>query len=338
MKIAQKLILLMVVIVFTFSACSVDTSEVNSTPSTVEDTGISLIDQAGREVTLEEPAQTIVSTYYITTYATIALDVSDKLIGLENKAESRPIYALSASELLELPQVGSLKEFNLEAVAELKPDLVLMPVRLLEQANTLNDLGINTLVVDPETKEGLELMMQNIATATGSEARLQELLQAQDEIYSAVATLTDGKEHVSVYMGSNSSFLETATANMYQNTLITEAGGQNVFSDIDDNYWTAVSYEAIIEKNPDVIIIPTGASYTVESILADKNLVDVYAVANNMVYQMPTGYEEIDSPVPSGVLGVYWLSVILHGSDNDISAYQEAFSGFYSQFYGFEIE
>ena len=51
---------------------------------------IELIDQAGRTVTLEQPAQKIVSCYYITTYATLSLGISDRLVGIEKKANSRP--------------------------------------------------------------------------------------------------------------------------------------------------------------------------------------------------------------------------------------------------------
>ena len=90
---------------------------------------IVLTDQAGREVTLEGPAQTLVSCYYITSYATIALGVDDR-VGLENKPESRPIYQMAAPELLEQASVGSLKEFNVEACAALDPDLVIMPLKL----------------------------------------------------------------------------------------------------------------------------------------------------------------------------------------------------------------
>ena len=44
---------------------------------------IVLTDQAGREVVLEGPAQSIVSCYYISTYAAIALGAEDRVVGLE---------------------------------------------------------------------------------------------------------------------------------------------------------------------------------------------------------------------------------------------------------------
>ncbi len=319
---------------------SSEQSEADNSSSLEEEssTEIMLIDQAGREVILNQPAQTIVSSYYITTYASIALGISDKLIGIEKKAETRPIYSLAASDLLEVTQVGSLKEFNVEAVAELNPELVLMPISLLEQATTLEELGITVLVVDPETKEGLNQMITNIGILTGSEDRANAIINAQNEIYDTISALVEGKENPKVYMGSNSSYLETATAQMYQNDLIMDAGGENVFSSIDDNYWSAVSYETILEQNPDYFIIPSAAAYTVEDVLNDSALQDINAVKNAKVFKMPDSYEEIDSPVPSGVLGVYWLAVTLHGTAEDVVDFEETFGKFYKDFYGIDVE
>ena len=138
-----------------------------ATEATTENKTITLTDQAGRQVTLDEPAQTLVSCYYITTYGTLALGLGDRVVGLEKKAETRPIYSLCAPELLEKPQVGTLKELNVEAVVALEPDLVLMPVKLQDYAATLEDLGITVLVVNPESQELLEEMLTLIATACG---------------------------------------------------------------------------------------------------------------------------------------------------------------------------
>ena len=96
-----------------------------STEENAEDTAmetvypVTLTDQAGREVTIEEEPQKLVSGYYISTSLLIALGLEDKLAGIEAKADTRPIYALSAPELLELPSVGTAKEFDLEGCAAL---------------------------------------------------------------------------------------------------------------------------------------------------------------------------------------------------------------------------
>ena len=130
---------------------------------------ITLTDQAGRQVELDAPADTLVSCYYVTTYATMALGISDRVVGLEKKADTRPIYAMAAPDLLEKEQVGTMKELDLEAVAALEPDLVVMPKKLMDYAAPLEELGIPVLVVNPESHEALTGMLELLGQACGVE-------------------------------------------------------------------------------------------------------------------------------------------------------------------------
>ena len=82
-----------------------------ATEAATENQTISLTDQAGRQVTLGGPAQTLVSCYYITTYGTLALGLGDRVVGLEKKADTRPIYSLCAPELLEKPASEPVEGF-----------------------------------------------------------------------------------------------------------------------------------------------------------------------------------------------------------------------------------
>ncbi len=330
-------LLLTLALVLSMTACTTG-RPVETTGPSGSSTAITLTDQAGREVTLEKPAETIVSCYYITTYATMALGISDRVIGLEKKADSRPIYHMAAPGLLELPNVGSLKEFNVEAAAALEPDLVLMPKKLKDHAQTLTDLGIAVLVVDPETQEGLEQMLKLIAAACGVAERAEALLAYYDSQLERVAGLTASATKPNVYLASNSSYLETAPAAMYQSDLITLAGGNNVAASLEGDYWTEVSYETVLTMDPDVIVIPCGASYSREDILGDANLADCTAVKNGAVYQMPQEIEEWDSPVPSGILGILWMTSVLHQDLYAFETFQADVVSYYKTFYGFTID
>ena len=296
-----------------------------------------LIYQAGRTVTLEQPAQKIVSCYYITTYATLSLGISDRLVGIEKKANSRPIYKMANGKLLDLKQVGSLKELNIEAIAELKPDLVLMPLKLKEKAQILTDLGIQVLIVNPETHEQLVEMLKLIGKACGVEEKAKELTDYYQKQKDKMAKTSNQKTQ-SVYMGSNSAYLETAPGTMYQSILIETAGGKNVAEELDGNYWTQVSYETLLKMNPDMIVIPSGASYSVQDVLNDSQLKSLKAIQEKNVYQMPKGIEEWDSPIPSGILGTMWLYSLLHHDIYPYDAFIKDVQDFYKTFYGFDID
>lgn len=297
--------------------------------------GISFTDQAGRTVTLDAPADTVVSCYYITTYAVIALGKTDAIVGLENKADTRALYSLAAPELPQLTQVGTLKSLDVEAVASLAPDLVIMPKKLMDNAQTLEDLGIPVMVVDPETQEGLETMLTLMGQALGAEDRAAQLVSYYHDQQDRMAQLTEGLDKPSVCVLSNSSYLSVAPAGMYQNDLIELAGGTNAAADIQDDYWAEVSYETLLAMAPDVLVIPSAASYTAQDVLGDAQLAALPAVQNGAVYTMPQGLDEWDSPTPSSVLGIQWLTSVLHPDAYSFEEFTADAQNFYQTFYGF---
>ena len=292
-------------------------------------------DHAGREVTIEAEPQKLVSGYYISTSLLIALDLDEKMVGIEAKANKRAIYALSAPELIALPNVGTAKEFDLEGCLALEPDLVILPLKLKNAAATLEGLGIDVLLVNPENQELLTSMIDMIAAATNTEDKAAALrgFTAAQEAYLA-ATLA-GVTAPSVYLAGNSSMLSTAGSAMYQSDMIRLAGGVNVAAAIEDAYWVEIDYEQLLTWNPEYIILASDASYTVEDVLGNPILADCAAVVNGRVYQMPNKAEAWDSPVPSGILGALWLANVLHAdlmTDADCAAKMDEY---YETFYNF---
>jgi len=299
--------------------------------------GRSVVDHLGRTVALEKDPERIVSGYYIATSALIALGLEDKLVGIEAKADTRPIYALAAPELLKLPNVGTAKDFDLEGCIALKPDLVILPIRLEDQVKALEDMGIPVLGVNPENQELLEEMIAAIAELTGAKNH-KELLSYYEEKEKELREYQKGRDKPRVYLAGNSSFLRTAAKNMYQNDLIEAAGGVNVAGDIEGSYWVDVSYEQLIKYNPEVIIIVPEADYTARDLLGDENLSGISAIEKGQVYQMPREFEAWDSPVPSGILGKMWLTSILYEEHYPMEKFAREAAEFYKRFYDFEAD
>lgn len=297
--------------------------------------GVSLTDQTGRQLTLAETPGRIVSGYYISSSALIALGLEDKLVGIEAKAGTRPIYARSAPALMELPSVGTAKEFDLEGCVALKPELVILPAKLKSAAETLEGLGIPVLLVNPESQQQMEQMVFLLGQATGTQDRAEALLgfiAGQREKLEAL--LAEG-EKPRVYLAGNSSLLCTAGAGMYQSDMMLLAGGENVAAGIADTYWADISYEQLLAWNPDYIVLASDASYTVEEVLADPNLADCAAVKNGNVLRLPGDAEAWDSPVPGGILGSVWLASALHPHRMSPEDRDAIINQFYETFYGF---
>ena len=296
---------------------------------------LTVTDQMGREVTIESKPESIVSGYYISTSLLVALGLKDQLVGIEAKADTRPIYSLAAPQLLELPNVGTAKEFNLEGCAALEPDLVVVPMRLKDQISAMEEMGLTVFAVNPEDEDLFLEAAKLLGTITDTEERAQELVSFYEEQISEVTAALDSCETPSVYIGSNGSFLSTAGSGMYQNSLIERSGARNAAAEITDNNWADVSYEQIISWNPDVIFLAADASYTTEDVLSDEALAGVAAIENNAVYQIPNYFEAWDSPVPGGILGSLWSASVLHPDLYSPEVFQETVTEFYETFYDF---
>ena len=266
----------------------------------------------------------------------------------EEKIDKRPIYKLAAPELIgKVGNVGSAKAFDLEACIAAEPDLVILPKKAKDYAATLTEMGIPAIVVNPESHAQLVEMITLIGALTGAQDAAAKLIARYDEVTAKVegftAGLADADKPV-VYMCGNSSYMSTAPKDMYQASLITSAGGKNAGDVLEGDAWTDVSYEQIIAMNPDVIVIPTNnmangqPDYTAAELMADANLAEVTAVKNGAVYNMPTGFEAWDSPVPSGVLGMLWMTSTLHPSLYSMDAFAIDAADFYKTFYGFALD
>lgn len=327
----KRILALLLAAVMMLASCSN-----NDTPASGEGQyPVTITDHAGREVVIEDEPEKLVSGYYISTSLLIALDLDEKMVGIEAKADKRAIYALSTPELIQLPSVGSAKEFNLEGCAALEPDLVILPLKLKDAAETLTSLGIDVLLVNPENTALLNEMIDMIAKATGTEDNAKKLLDFTAQQKTALDEKLAGTDAPTVYLAGNSSMLSTAGDAMYQSDMIRNAGGTNAAAEITDTYWAEISYEQLLAWNPEYIILASDADYSVDDVLADPNLAGCAAVENGNVCQIPDKAEAWDSPVPSGILGSVWLAGVLHPEQYPESEITQVIDDYYKTFYDF---
>lgn len=303
--------------------------------NTLSNETVTITDHVGREVTIEKEPETIVSGYYISTSLLIALEQDEKVLGIENDGDKRPVYGLSAPQLLDLPGMGTVKEFDLETCAAMDPDLVILPFKLKDMEESLEQLGIPVIFVKPESQELLSETIEMVGKATNCEERAKELQAFIDAKIAELEDAVKDEKAPRVYLGGNSSFLSTAGPAMYQHSMIVNAMGKNVAEDLTDTYWAEVSYEQVLAWDPEYIILAADAKYTVDDVLNDVNLQGCTAVKEKRVYQLPKDIECWDSPVPGSILGNLWLASILHPEAFSVETYEESVTEFYETFYGF---
>ncbi len=111
-----------------------------------------------------------------------------------------------------------------------------------------------------------------------------------NDIGDIIEKLPKKKDSIDVLVfdsGSNDVF--TATQN-FLNTLVTMAGGENVFGDIEDN-WATVSKEDAVERAPEAIVVIDYGSTTAQEkigfLKSDPALSKIPAVQNEHFVVLP---------------------------------------------------
>ena len=324
----KKITYLLLALMLVFTGCSDENEQID---------GKIIVDQTGREVTIPEEVTKIVSCYYTATSSFIALGEDDKLVGIEKGAETRELYEMAAPQLLDLPAVGSGKGLNIEETLALDPDVVVMPVRLSENVEILEQAGIAVVLVNPESIEELLEMFEILAVISDSQDKMEDLVAFYDESILKIQDL-QLEPTKNVYLSSNSSYLSSATSKMYQKFMIETAGGIFVANDLEDSYWVNISPEQLQNYNPDVWLSVYGASYKIEEILNDERFSNINAVKNQQVYTIPSRLEGWDYPTPSAILGILYTANILHEDKYTDEMLENDVSEFYKEFYEIEFE
>lgn len=333
-----KFLISAVVILSLCCACVAESQGPEVTPEpTVTPVTMTVTDQAGREVLIDTPASRIVSCYYISTAALIALGLEDNLVGIEMKADTRGLYSLAAEQVIDLPAVGSGKGVNIEEIASLEPDVVILPVRLSEDADALSELGIPVVLVSPETQADYEACIRLLGVITGTYEEASALLERCGEVTALVSEAVADTEKPSVYLAADSDYFTTYPAGLYQDDLISISGGVNVASEMEGDSKVTVDAEQLLLWDPDYIFIVADADYTAEDIMNDPQLSALSAVSEGRVYAFPSGIEPWDYPTPSAVLGQLFMASRIHPDLITDDAFMDGATAFYKDVFGVEI-
>ncbi len=306
----------------------------SSSASEGQSASITLTDYLDRIVTLKQKAARIASAYYISTALLVALGSTDQIVGIEAKAGQRPLYQKAAPSLLSLPEIGSGKGLNIEACAQLNPDLVILPVRLKDSIDKLTQLGIPVIAISPETYDDFLATVALIGKAAGQEARANDLLQYYSGKMADISErLKNTAQKPKVYFAGGDNPLTTCTSKMYQHTLVESCGGENATGGLTEAYWAVISAEQLLSFNPDFIFRVNYASFGIEEITGDVRFASISAVKNNKVFTFPSAIEPWDYPTPSSILGMLWLTLKLHPETYTAKEYQQAAMDFYQTFF-----
>lgn len=194
----------------------------------------------------------IVSLSPSTTELLRVLGAIDRLVG-------RDEYSVEPKSILHLPVLGDFLSPNVEAIAGLKPDLVLLDKSQQRAAEALSVLGIATLSVGMHQVADVRDGIRAVAKAIDRVDRADALLLAMDaELSKHVALGKSRRVHPRVLVIIDRApkalrNLVAAGPNTYLDELLTIVGGVNVMAGSPVRY-PQLSAEQILRSAPDIII------------------------------------------------------------------------------------
>jgi len=294
---------------------------------------VTVTDQAGRSVTFKTNPK-VASCYYISTLISLVIGGADSLVGIENQASRQPIYE-AYGNVANLAQIGSGKGVNFEALAASGAEVIIIPKRLQDSIPQLEQIGVQAIVVVPETLDGLLECFEILGKVYNQEAKTKEIISYYNTKISEIEGYTKSRSTAvpKVYVAGNSSYLNAATGNMYQSTIVEFAGGINVGKDLTSGNWDQISVEQLQVYAPEIIFISNGADYTADDLYNNPQLKGIPAVESKQIYAFPSTMDAWDVPSASSILGIMWAANKINPSVYPESKISSEVESFYKTFY-----
>jgi iron complex transport system substrate-binding protein len=221
----------------------------------------------------------IVSLAPVYTETLIELGLGDRLVGVTPSSDY-------LKETASIEKVGFFTQPSLEKIVSLKPDLVLVADYIGQESicRTLERLGIEVVIFRRDGVGDIFEMVEKIGTLCKKEEEAEKLLKEMQRTIDGVKSKVSGLKRPRVYVEVGYNPLFTAGQGSHIDDLIEIAGGENIAKGINKPY-PRVSQEFIIQKDPEVIILPfMGRGYTRESVRARGGWGNISAVKNNRIY------------------------------------------------------
>ena len=207
--------------------------------------GLTVTDDAGRTVSLAQPARRVVSLLPSFTEILFAIGAGDRLVGRTTWCDYPPAARL-------IPSVGDGMPPNVEAVAARRPDLVVLyrAGPNLTAAEQLERLGLRTVLLDVNRLEDLGPATARLGVLTGRRVAADSLARAMDSVASAPRPAS--RHSLAFIVWDNPPIV--IGAGSYLDHLAALAGAHNVFHDIGSPS-AQVSIETIAARDPDFVAV-----------------------------------------------------------------------------------
>ena len=225
-------------------------------------TAVSATDDSKRKITLDKPAQRIISLAPHATELLFAVGAGAQIVGVSE-------YSDYPEQAKKIPSVGNVFALDLERVISLKPDLVVVwgtgNAKLL--TSKLRENHVTVFESEPHDFEAIATSLERLAILTGTEIKGKEAaatFRTRLENLRQTYQLKPGQKTVSVFFQIWRKPLMTLNDQHLVSSAINLCGGKNIFGNMKEISPT-VNLEAVLSLNPQAIVASSGEKQDVLS-------------------------------------------------------------------------
>ncbi len=294
----------------TLPAPEINTTQATATPFPQTTYPLTITDGLQRTITLDAPAQRIVSLAPSNTEILYAIGAGPQLVGRDPLSD----YPAEAQSVTDIGD--TFLQLNTELIVSLQPDLVLAAeITPPEQVAQLEQLGVQVYwLANPKDFEGLYSNLITVGQLTGHDqeaaAEAESLRSRVVAVQTSVADVADKPVvfyEVDGLTDPNAPY--TAGTGTFIDLVINAAGGQNAAAAAQG--YKQLSIEELLVQNPDFILLGDSAyGATPEMVAQRAGWGQLAAVQANQV--LPFDDNLMSRPGPRLVDAVEQLARLLH--------------------------
>jgi iron complex transport system substrate-binding protein len=258
---------------------------------------IAVTDFRGKKLSFDKEPQRIVCLIESALSGVYMLGAEDRIAGVSTNIYEQTVFPFYAAmdpriEKKQIPAPGNWDFVNIESVAALRPDLVIIWSHQEDSIKALEGLGIPVYGVFIQSVDDVYKEMRDLGALTGRTARAEDLIeytQNELETFAAAAARVNPARKTRVFFMWPQSNLDTAGGPSIVTDLITRAGAVNVAGGISQEHVVA-NMETVLDWDPEVVIMWHNAQKDPSHLAADTNWKTVSAVRAGRVHEFPSAY------------------------------------------------
>jgi iron complex transport system substrate-binding protein len=215
---------------------------------------LEVVDERGVHVELPQPPQRIVTLLPALTESICALGACGRLVGVDR-------YSNSPASVRSLPQMGGGLDPNVEAIAALRPDAVLL-ARSSRVIQRLEALGIKVLVLEPKNHADVRRVLDTLDRVLGTHESQQVWRTIDAGVSAAAQSLPASVRRTRVYFEVNSTPYAAGESSFIGET-IARLGAQNIVPAALGPF-PRLNPEYVVRANPDLIMVSMRSAQGLE--------------------------------------------------------------------------